>query len=133
MKNKDKYDLRNIAYAIESNDNKYEFVVYYKFIEIHRENFNNYNSRCGAFTQWLEEEYKPEILTDKEKAYLSAVIKPFREEVERVYKICLKMDKREYLEISLKNGVISLPFFTKGTMYTGMECEKDYTLEELGL
>lgn len=27
---------------------------------------------------WLEEEYVPDILTEKEKAYLSAVIKPFR-------------------------------------------------------
>ena len=133
MKNKEKYDLRDISYVIKSNNGKYEFVVYYNFIEIHREIFYGFVSTHDTFTKWLEEEYVPDILTDKEKDYLSAVIKPFREEVERVYKICLKMDKREYLEISLKNGVISFPFFTKGTMYKGMECEKEYTLEELGL
>lgn len=133
MKNKEKYDLRDISYVIKSNNGKYEFVVYYNFIEIHREIFYGFVSTHDTFTKWLEEEYVPDILTDKEKDYLSAVIKPFREEVERVYKICLKMDKREYLEISLKNGVISFPFFTKGTMYKWMEVGKHYTLEELGL
>ena len=131
MKNKDKYDLRNIAYAIESNDNKYEFVVYYKFIEIHRENFNNYNSRCGAFTQWLEEEYKPEILTDEEKAYLSAVIKPFRNNVKSIRKV--RSITKGFILIELKCEVFSLPLFEAGTMYKGMEGNKQYTLEELGL
>ena len=82
---------------------------------------------------WLEEEYVPDILTDKEKAYLSAVIKPFREEVEYVYKKYLEISKGEYLEISLENGVISFPCFEKGTMYKGMEEGKRYTLKELGL
>lgn len=85
------------------------------------------------FLAWLEEEYDPKILTDNEKAYLSAVIKPFREEVEYVYKICLEIGKREYLEISLKNGVISFPYFEEGTMYKGMEYGKEYTLEDFGL
>lgn len=133
MKNKEKYDLRNIRYVIESNNGEYDFVIYHNSIEIYRENFCLFSPACNAFTKWLEEEYVPDILTDKEKDYLSAIIKPFREEVERVYKICLKMDKREYLEISLKNGVISFPFFTKGTMYKGMKADKEYTLEELGL
>lgn len=132
MKNKDKYDLRDISYEIVSNDDNCEFVVYYNFIEIHRENFNNSDSRCGAFTKWLEEE-SSSILTDEEKAYLSAVIKPFREEVEYVYKKYLEISKREYLEISLENGVISFPCFEKETMYKGMEVNKKYTLEELGL
>lgn len=79
MKNKDKYDLRNITYAaVKSNNGEFDFAIYHNSIEIYRENFNNSNSRC-AFTKWLEEEYVPDILTDKEKAYLSAVIKPFRE------------------------------------------------------
>lgn len=29
--------------------------------------------------------------------------------------------------------IFSLPFFEKGTMYKGMETDKRYTLEELGL
>ena len=135
MKSKDKYDLRDISYEIVSNNCKYEFVVYYNFIEIHRENFNNSDSRCGAFTKWLEEEYKPEILTDKEKAYLSTVIKPFRKDIESVKKLENYYTAQEYIHIAMKKGTdyCSLPWFRKGTMYKGMEAYKVYTLEEFGL
>lgn len=133
MKNKDKYDLRDISYEIVSNNCKYEFVVYYNFIEIHRENFNNSDSRCGAFTKWLEEEYVPDILTDKEKAYLSAVIKPFRDRVKYITKYIYPA-KEEYLLIVMCNGErMSFPTFKKETMYKGMQVYKEYTLEELGL
>ena len=132
MKNKDKYDLRDISYEIVSNNCKYEFVVYYNFIEIHRENFNNSDSRCGAFTKWLEEEYDPKILTDKEKAYLSAVVKPFKGKVKTVEKVSFGGEE-EYLKILFEMDLMSLPFFAKGTMYKGMEANKRYTLEELGL
>ena len=133
MKNKDKYDLRNISYVIKSNNGKYDFVVYYNSVEIHKEIFHGFVSTHDTFTKWLEEEYIPDILTDKEKAYLSVVIKPFREKVEYVYKKCSEIDEREYLEISLENGVISFPYFEKGKMYKGMEANKRYILEELGL
>nr|DAR79569.1 MAG TPA: hypothetical protein [Caudoviricetes sp.] len=134
MKNKDKYDLRDISYSIVSND-KYEFVVYYNFIEIHRESFCNSDSRCGAFTHWLEEEYVPDILTDKEKAYLSAVIKPFRKDVEWIEKIKHYDGGNEFIHITVKRNedCCELPTFKKGTMYKGMEANKVYTLEELGL
>ena len=61
------------------------------------------------------------------------VIKPFIEKVEYVYKICSEIEKREYLEISLENGVISFPYFEKGEMYKGMGINTLYKLEELGL
>lgn len=135
MKNKDKYDLRDISYVIKSNNGKYEFVVYYNFIEIHREIFYGFVSTHDTFTKWLEEEYVPDILTDKEKAYLSAVIKPFREEVESIKKLENYYTAQEYIHIALKKGTdyCSLPWLRKGTMYKGMEADKEYTLEELGL
>ena len=135
MKNKEKYDLRDISYEIVSNNCKYEFVVYYNFIKIHRESFCNCDSRCGAFTKWLEEEYVPNILTDKEKAYLSAVIKPFRKDVEWIEKIERYYGGNEYIHITVKRyeDCCELPTFKKGTMYKGMEANKAYTLEELGL
>lgn len=132
MKNKEKYDLRDISYEIVSSDDNCEFVVYYNFIEIHRENFNNSNSRFGAFAKWLEEEYEPEILTEKEKAYLSAVVKPFKGKVKTVEKVSFGGEE-EYLKILFEMDLMSLPFFAKGTMYKGMEANKRYTLEELGL
>lgn len=135
MKNKDKYDLRDISYTIECDDCKYEFVIYCNFIEIHRESFGNCDSRCGAFTKWLEEEYVPEILTEREKAYLSAVIKPFREDIEYIEKFKSNYVGKEYIYIVMKkdDDYCKLPRFFKGTMYRGMELNKRYTLGELGL
>lgn len=76
----------------------------------------------------------PEILDDVEKRYLSAVIRPFRKRVDSIIKISdpLSYDK-EYIFIKLDEDSFSLPYFKTGTMYQGMELEKVYTLEELGL
>ena len=133
MKNKDKYDLRDISYVIKSNNGKYDFVVYYNSVEIHREIFHGFVSTHDTFTKWLEEEYVPDILTDKEKAYLSAVINPFREKVEYIQK-CFDLGSKAYIYIYVKKcGSMIFPTFRKGTMYKGMELNKRYTLEELGL
>lgn len=134
MKNKDKYDLRDILYAIERDYYKYEFVVYYNFIEIHRESFCNCDSICGAFTKWLEEEYVPDILTDKEKAYLSAVIKPWKNKIKFIEKFNDTYDNERILIWIIGDcRNIYLPQFEKEKMYKGMELNKRYTLEDLGL
>ena len=134
MKNKDKYDLRDISCAIELNDGGYEFVVYYTtYIEIHREIFHGFISIHDTFTKWLEEE-SPSILTDEEKAYLSAVIKPFRKRIKYIRKIDhSSVNNDQFICIVLAGDRCGLPNFKKGTMYKGMEVDKDYTLEELGL
>ena len=70
------------------------------------------------------------ILTDKEKEYLSAVIKPFRDRVSSIS----KDGPLEYITISMDSDDFAiLPNFEKGTMYKGMETNRRYTLEELGL
>lgn len=136
MKNKEKYDLNTlkIEWTPQTAERRF-FTIKLKSDErtIFSKEMKPNETGTSAYNAWLEEEYEPEILTEKEKAYLSTVIKPFREKVEYVYKICLEIDKREYLEISLENGVISFPYFEKGTMYKGMKYGKRYTLEELGL
>ena len=81
MKNKEKYDLRDISYNLEVDMGGYDFVIYYTSMEIYREFFSGSISTCSAFTKWLEEEYDPKILDEKEKEYLSAVIKPFRKKL----------------------------------------------------
>lgn len=141
MKNKDKYDLRLLNIKEYKGKTRLDFFITYVEIKYFGTIIGEYQyideNGVKKFFEWLEEddgkECKPKILTEKEKAYLSAVIKPFREKVEYVYKICLEIDKREYLEISLENGVVSFPYFEKGTMYKGMEGNKQYTLKELGL
>ena len=78
------------------------------------------------------------ILTDKEKEYLSAVIKPFRDRIISIRKYRFNQD--EYIGIYIKyyaetdeNEMITLPVFKEGTMYKGIEINKEYTLKELGL
>ncbi len=139
MKNKDKYNLAHLHIVERPGKTRLDYCFKYVEIEYGGKIVKEY--RCldvevsKKFFEWLEEddgkECKLTILTDKEKAYLSAVIKPFRVKVGYVKKI--DCGKREFLKIYLEDDSIPFPFFTKGTMYTGMECEKDYTLEELGL
>lgn len=86
--------------------------------------------------KWLCSEYKEPILDDEEKKYLSAVIKPFRKDVEYI----VKLPKFEWIQEAIYihigrswRGNIELPTFKKGAMYKGMKIDKRYTLEELGL
>ena len=84
--------------------------------------------------------YKKPILDEVEKKYLSNIICPFREK----YKIMIQKKHSiyyscEYIYIYLQddkltyNTVFNLPFFKEGEMYKGMELNKKYSLEELGL
>lgn len=80
------------------------------------------------------QEKKEEILDEAEKEYLRAVIKPFREKY-HTYITKQKIyagDERVQIYF-IKYTVIKLPFFKAGTMYKGMELDKEYSLEELGL
>lgn len=134
MKNKDKYDLTKLTFKIEGENNPSQVfkildgtnVVFEKPILLNR-------AHLSLFLSWLEEEYVPDILTDKEKAYLSAVIKPFRKDVVYIEKCIFSMDT-DYVLISTKtNENINFPNFERKSMYTGMKENIRYTLEELGL
>lgn len=136
MKNKEKYDLTKLTFKIEGENNPSQVfkildgtnVVFEKPILLNRVSLS-------LFLSWLEEEYVPDILTDKEKAYLSAVIKPFRKRIEYIEKTDnYYVDGKQFLSIGLvTDDHCYLPFFKKGTMYKGMEANKAYTLEDLGL
>ena len=135
MKNKEKYNLRQIDISTKTKDGK---ILFFE-LKIRGKTIYQQIYPCGVFAcdamegmiGWLEEEYVSKILTEKEKAYLSAVIKPFREEVETIEKASFEED--EQLQISDGDTVMAFPCFEKGTMYKGMEAYKEYTLEELGL
>lgn len=74
---------------------------------------------------------KVEILDKQEKEYLRAVIKPFRDKVKYIGKNF--SNGSEYISINVNGEFVIFPYFKKGTMYKGMEQNKEYTLEELGL
>lgn len=80
-----------------------------------------------------EETLNEGILSDKEKEYLSAVIKPFRDKVKYIKKHTDE-SSYEYIVIAFVNYErLLFPSFKKSTMYAGMEKDKNYTLEDLGL
>lgn len=79
-------------------------------------------------------EVEDEILDEQEKKYLGNLIRPFRDKVLSVMKTEYYDERAEFISIMLRDdGDVDLPNFKKGTMYKGMETNKQYTLKELGL
>ena len=82
---------------------------------------------------WMAQEYKEEILDYAEKKYLSEVIRPFRKEVTEIVKIKDIWCCCDFIRIQVGFDYVCLPQFERDTMYKGMEYDKTYTPEELGL
>ena len=86
----------------------------------------------------IKDIYDPHILDDVEREYLKTILKPFREEVEYVRKFGDKPKAdgtyvKEFLYISFHDGNFAFPYFDSGKMYSGMERNKKYKLDELGI
>lgn len=82
--------------------------------------------------------FRGPILNDTEREYLKAVFKPFASRIELVKKQrCNEMwEGMEYIKVIMTDPAgdsTSLPVFKVGTMYKGMDPNKAYTLEELGI
>lgn len=101
-----------------------------------KDNFRNVDivkvERVGSYTTVFE---RKDILDEKEKEYLRTVIRPFKNEIKYIIKKeSYVRGYREYIRIIFKdNDDMSFKDFKKGTMYKGMQTNKEYTLKELGL
>lgn len=79
------------------------------------------------------------ILDEVEREYLDAVVKPFRNKVISITKLdSEEMNGYEYIciehrEVCNERYFINLPCFKKGTIYKGMETDKAYSMEDMGL
>ena len=139
MKNKEKYDIRYLTFNVSQYQNGIvkSIDIYYDVKRIEKIKFLGETSATQAMNaigNWLEEEYKPQILDNVEKAYLSAVIKPWKNKIKFIEKFEDTYDKERILIWIIGDcRNIYLPQFEKGKMYKGMEVDKKYTLEELGL
>lgn len=140
MKNKEKYDLKKLHMFIYEVEKESYRIFIYETLE-NNENKLLYENKkpvflsklIKIFTNWLEKEYEPDILDKTEKEYLSAVMKPFREDIKYIEKRFFVLNS-EYIMICFRNHeTLSFPTFKTGKMYKGMERNKEYTLEELGL
>ncbi len=88
------------------------------------------------------EEIKEDIINTKEREYLKAVIRPFRDRIDLIFKkvetskndclyaIWIRVFRKDDKE---RWDYTQLPPFNGDTMYKGMEIGKHYTLKELGL
>lgn len=88
------------------------------------------------FVKWLFEDSEKPVLDEKEREYLSHIIKPFRKSVLYISKIEKGYDPDVcFIAIFLKGSErINLPYFNiKSGMYAGMQPFVKYSLEELGL
>lgn len=73
-----------------------------------------------------------QILTDAEKEYLKAVIKPFKDRIEYITKYT--DNYYEHITIFLPgNTPLCFPKFERGKSYKGMKSNNPYKIEELGL
>ena len=137
MKNKEKYNLAHLHIVERAETNILGINMAYVEIEYNGKIVKEYacTNEAGIkkFLEWLEEEYKSPILDDVERAYLSAVIKPFRKDVAYIEKCIFSMET-DYVLISMKTSeTVNLSNFRRKSMYTGMKENRRYTLEELGL
>lgn len=86
------------------------------------------------FFKWLLSEAEEPILDDVEKKYLSAAIRPFRKMIAYIVKAQDFDDGKQCIRIILQNGDgMHFPYLDDDAMYKGMEVNKNYSLEELGL
>lgn len=75
-----------------------------------------------------------EVLDEIEKKWLGNFVRPFRSKIYDIVKYRFHDNSGEWLQIRMKDSPdIDLPYFKLNKMYKGMEINKDYTLEELGL
>lgn len=92
------------------------------------------------FVDFLSLPVEEEKLDNIEKRYIKDFIRPFRDNIIYIKKIPIyTYTQREQIQIGYKYvyndsvATISLPPFLKNSMYKGMELNKEYTLEELGI
>ena len=97
---------------------------------LHCKDINTYNLILVKILKGELEIEKP-ILDDVEKCYLEGVLRPFKDKVKGIKKNQNKYGQWIYIEV--KEDWFGLPYFEKDTMYKGMELDKEYTLQELGL
>lgn len=78
--------------------------------------------------------YDPQILTNTEREYLKAVLKPFRNRTIRVVKVNDGEDK-EFIYVAINEDAMlyRFPSFKRYEKYVGMENGHEYSLRELGI
>ena len=125
--------------------NSYNYVSSYKDNEKYVESIFMLKDRYLYGKPILSDEFlnteidipQPHILDKEEHDYLIAVCKPYKVKYIRKYETEMG---NQYIEIVVKSSVycgltegLTMSYFTKDTMYEGMEVDKEYTIQDLEL
>lgn len=138
MKNKDKYTNEFIELTIRGDRlavGKNGAIGSCFYTKCNNCIFDTYETCQQGRKEWMNRE--SEILDEAEKKYLSAVIEPWWDQVECIRKL-ESYEGMEMISIVTESSIkirtyVDLPPFAKNTMYQGLEVNKEYTLEDLGL
>lgn len=121
------YETTNHTYTIRNSDPNKQYGTV---------NADTVPAAIHKFLEWLDKKHVDNILTAKEKTYLSVVIEPFRDKILSIEKEIGSGPDTEHLLFSLNDDdedQMCLPSFKAGTAYKGMELYSLYTLEDLDL
>ena len=124
-------EVTNLHFSDKLNRKRKRFDLVFKDF-LSKEELDNCIKFSNKKVKVILEIEKP-ILDDKEREYLSNVIRPFRDRV-----FCIKKEQNYYydkqqIKIYLTDTSIPLPLFENNTMYKGMKLYVDYSLEDLEL
>lgn len=120
-----KYEVLSVNSSAYGDSKMHD--VYLEFIRDLKDVFNAYSGYNGT------------LLTDEEKKYLRNVIKPFRERVKYIRKAPYEDGEFIMLLVKYKDVInnwddeIAFPCFREGEYFSGLENDRKYTIDELGL
>lgn len=128
-------------FYIETDDgSEKQFLMCHNLLTGTLDVLNQLNQDAIMCPTW--EEYKKSILDDREKKYLESLLRPYTKRFGKItitkahfciVDFYIRIDFFAFKDDDITDN-ISLPYFSKSEhMYEGMEVDKSYTLEELGL
>ena len=138
-------DKNGNLYIYDQKPSKYQKYGYWTSYSCIEKPMYMFDSNIFKSITWEDDEptliidiYNPQILDDVEREYLKTVLKPFHKKVRYVVKfvdspLCEDIYSKERLFIALCGGHFNFPRFVSGKMYSGMELDKEYKLDELGI
>lgn len=138
LKDNDIVELRNGEIRrIELNkDNTFSVVGLENYCSLndYNDNLKNMKTKYYDIVRIYKCYKRLEILSDEEKSYLKNFIKPFKNRIEYICKLRYDSIDKEFLLIAIKDDTsVTMPDFNINEYYVGMENDKTYSLEELGL
>lgn len=139
MLNSEKYK-EEINYIIDDDDMPKEVLCNISCYAMNRScGYPSCNQCKKEVIEWLCQEYKEPLLSDKEKTYLKNIIEPYGNNTAYVCRFITETLRKEFLSICINVDENSINSFEiplihgLKTWYKNMVLDKEYTLEELGL